>query len=273
LVPTDPPHLLPFHGPLEVRSGHRPGCRRTWSTGTPQCIAHGQPRGPMVSWGEWHATSLRCPPSQSSLAARLTNPASSLWKDPMMAGVTGKVIALVCAALAALPVSGQHLARWHQSAHSEQSALAVAGIADGTVLALVKALRFASTLPGASGGLDQGCARRDQAAWATADGCYESGSRSVGSAYFGSTQPEFTTRSSRYRRSIRPDSCTPGPRDCLPEHSCKRHPRRDWGSPQCCCNSWPWSRCPRFGCTARRLRLHRRSKTRPSSDHRLKYHR
>src|SRR5512139_884701 len=96
----------------------------------------------------------------------------------MMAGVTGKVVALVCAALVASPVSGQHLALWHQSAHSEQSALAVAGIAGGTVLALVKALRFAPTLPGASGGLDQSCARRDQAAWATADGCYAAGSGS-----------------------------------------------------------------------------------------------
>jgi hypothetical protein len=93
----------------------------------------------------------------------------------MVAGVTGKVIALVCAALVALPVSGQHLARWHQSAHSDGSALAVAGIAGGTVLALVKALRFAPTLPGAFGDLDQGCARRDRAAWATADGCYAVG--------------------------------------------------------------------------------------------------
>jgi hypothetical protein len=94
----------------------------------------------------------------------------------MMAGVTGKVIALVCAALVALPVSGHHLAYWHQSPHSDGSALAVAGIGGGTVLALVKALRFAPTLPGAFGGLDQGCARRERPVWATADGCYAGGS-------------------------------------------------------------------------------------------------
>jgi hypothetical protein len=93
----------------------------------------------------------------------------------MMAGVTGKVIALVCAALVALPVSGHRLAYCQQSPHSDSSALAVAGIGGGTVLALLKALRFAPTLPGVFGGLDQGCARRDRAAWATADGCYAVG--------------------------------------------------------------------------------------------------
>src|SRR5512139_163877 len=89
----------------------------------------------------------------------------------MMAGVTGKVIALVCAALVALPVAGHDLAHFLQRSSSDSSALAVAGTSGGTVLALVKALRFAPTLPGAFGGLDQGCARRERPVWATADGC------------------------------------------------------------------------------------------------------
>ena len=39
----------------------------------------------------------------------------------MMAGVTGKVIALVYAALVASPVSRQHLACWHQARRSSSA--------------------------------------------------------------------------------------------------------------------------------------------------------
>jgi len=63
----------------------------------------------------------------------------------MMAGVGGNVVALVFAALVALPV-GPELAAW--SSHAllrDRTALAVAGTASGTVLARVKALRFAPT--------------------------------------------------------------------------------------------------------------------------------
>src|SRR5664280_3774063 len=88
----------------------------------------------------------------------------------MMAGAGGNVVALVFAALVALPV-GPELAAW--SSHAllrDRTALAVAGTGGGTVLARVKALRFASTLTGTVGGLDPGCARRKKVAWATADG-------------------------------------------------------------------------------------------------------
>jgi hypothetical protein len=82
----------------------------------------------------------------------------------MMAGVAGNVVALVFATLVALPVSAESIAWSSQSLLADNTALAVARTAGGTVLARVKALRFASTLPGAVGGLDPACARRKQAA-------------------------------------------------------------------------------------------------------------
>ena len=88
----------------------------------------------------------------------------------MMADVTGNVIALVFAALVALPV-GPESAGWRSDVLlRDRSRLAVAETLGGTVLARVKALCFASTLAGAAVGLDPGCARRNHAAWATADG-------------------------------------------------------------------------------------------------------
>ena len=91
--------------------------------------------------------------------------------DAMMADVGGNVIALVFAALVALPV-GPDSAAWRSDILlRDRSALAVAGTAIGTVLARVKALRDAATrFSGAEGGLDPGCAQRKQVAWATADG-------------------------------------------------------------------------------------------------------
>jgi hypothetical protein len=90
--------------------------------------------------------------------------------DAMMAGVGGNVIALVFAALVALPVSAETGASYWDVLLSDRTSLAVAGTARGTVLARVKALRFASTLAGAAVGLDPGCARRRRVEWATADG-------------------------------------------------------------------------------------------------------
>ncbi len=89
----------------------------------------------------------------------------------MMADVGGNVIALVFAALVALPVGPDSAAWCSDILLRDRSALAVAGTASGTVLARVKALRDAATrFAGAVGGLDPGCARRGQVPWATADG-------------------------------------------------------------------------------------------------------
>ena len=69
----------------------------------------------------------------------------------MMADVGGNVIALVFAALVALPV-GPESAGWRSDVLlRDRSTLAVDGTAGGTVLTRVKALRFAPTLAGALG--------------------------------------------------------------------------------------------------------------------------
>ena len=78
----------------------------------------------------------------------------------MMADVGGNVIALVFAVLVALPVSAETGPSFSDVMLPDSTSIAVAGTAGGTVLARVKALRFASTLTGTVGGLDPGCARR-----------------------------------------------------------------------------------------------------------------
>jgi len=99
----------------------------------------------------------------------------------MMAGVARNAAALLVAALVSLPGSVSGLERPADGGCTGSSALAVAGTRDATVLALVKALRFAPTrCAGGFAGLDLSCARRRRNVWATADGGSAGGSGSAG---------------------------------------------------------------------------------------------